>query len=286
MAIAVAIFFCALSCTSPEAISGFADSAQKALAAGPPIFDDLHGSCLRRQEARPSSAILPLFVPPGSKSAPPKDPPAQAACARFATEAKALANVSDVLDGYFRALQQLAAFDTSTVSSAAESTAENAATTAGLSSTQIDSAGKLANLVTRIFTEGYQRKRLIEFLRDADTPVGNITEGFDNVIKNYLDFLQEEQQTVTARYQSVAEIGTNDKAVMLLLDRAYTDDMADIERRRAAAKTYQDALKAVREGHHQLVTGAQHFNAKELDVALEPYTSKLDGLIPALQRSK
>lgn len=272
-----------LSCASPQAIGPFADSAQKALAAGPPLFTDIHDSCVRRQLANPSQPILPLFVPPGSKDAPPANPPAVAACARFATEAQGLIKVSDVLTAYFRAIQQLSAFNISSVSTASETTAENAATAADLDTSQIDSAGKLASLVTRVFTESYQRSRLLEYLRNADPQVVHITEGFDTVTKNYLDFLQEEQQTLTARYQSVAD--TNQQAMVLLLNRAYSDDLADIQRRRTAAGTYRDALKSIREGHHQLVENAQHLNAKELSMALQPYTSKLDGLIPAPQKN-
>ena len=239
---------------------------------------------MRRQEARPSTIIRPLFVPPGSKNAPPKDPPALDACARFATEATALSNVSSALIAYFRAMQELAAFNASSVSTGSQAAAVNSATAAGLNPTQVDSAGKLAGLVTRIFTGGYQRSRLREYLGDADAPVANITQGFDTVTKNYVDFLQEEQQTVTARYQSVAD--TDDKATLLLLNRAYTDDMADIQRRRTVAEAYRDALKAVRDGHHQLLTGAQHLSAKELNIALQPYTSTLGALIPELQKSK
>ncbi len=271
------------SCVSPEAIGAFADSAQKTLAGGPPLFADIHNSCVRRESARPGSPILPLFVPPGSKNAPPKDPPALAACARFATEAQGLTKISDVLTAYFRAMQQLSAFNTSSVSAAGETAVENAGTAAGLSLTQVDSAGKLASLVTRLFTESYQRSHLLEYLRSADPEVANLTEGLDGVARNYLDFLQEEQQTITARYQSVGDV--NQKALLLLLNRAYTDDLAQVQGRRDAANAYRDALKDIREGHHQLVKSAQHLSTKELSMSLQPYTSKLDGLLPSLQKS-
>jgi hypothetical protein len=247
------------------------------------MFADLHDSCVRRETARPNLPVLPLFVPPGSKNAPPKNPPSVAACTRFATEAEALTKVSDVLTAYFRAIQQLAAFDTSSVSTANETTAENAATAADLNSVQIDSAGKLASLVTRFFTQSYQRSRLLEYLRSADPQVTHITEGLDAVAKNYLDFLHEEQQTLTARYQSVAD--TNQPAMVLLLNRAYSDDLRDLQRRRAGAEAYRDALKDIREGHHQLAQSAQHMSDKELSIALQPYTEKLDGLAAALEKN-
>jgi hypothetical protein len=270
-----------LSCESPQAISAFSDSAQKTLAGGPPLFNDIHDSCVRRETARPGLPILPLFVPPGSKNAPPKNPPGVDACARFSAEAQALDKVSDVLTAYFRGVQQLSAFNTSSVTAANQTAAESAAFAANLSLTQADSVGKLASLVTRVFTAGYQRSRLLESLRSADPHIVAITEGLDAVIGNYIDFLQEERQTVTARYQSVA--GTDQPAMLLLLNRAYSGDLAAIDRRRDAAAAYREALQNIREGHHQVVLSAHHLSDKELNLALQPYTSKLDSLVSALQ---
>jgi len=185
------------------------------------------------------------------------------------------------LTAYLRAVQQLAAFNTSSVSTGNETAAESAATAANLSLIQVDSVGKLASLVTQIFTAGYQRSRLLESLRSADPHIAAITEGLDAVIGNYIEFLQEERQTVTARYQSVG--GTDQPAMVLLLNRAYYDDLAAIQRRREAAGAYREALKNIREGHHQLTLSAHRLNTKELSLALQPYTSKLDGLVPVLQ---
>ncbi len=50
-----------VSCTSPQAIATFAEAADKALDEGPPIFRDLHDSCVRRHvDAQP---ITPVFLP-------------------------------------------------------------------------------------------------------------------------------------------------------------------------------------------------------------------------------
>ena len=270
-------------CASPEAIGGFADVAEKALAGGPPLFDDLHDSCVRRNSARPGSPILPLFVPPGSKLAPPGDPPSFAACARFATESQGLTKISDVLTAYFRAMQQLSAFNTSTVSTANEAAASNAATIAGLNATQIDSVSKLSGFVTRVFTESYQRGHLLEYARSADPQVADVTQALDKVISNYLDLLNEEQQSMTARYQTVGDTNQNE-AVLLLLNRAYLDDLSDIQRHRTAADAYRQALQEIRGGHHKIVQAAPQLRDRQLNLALAPYTSKLTGLLPALQK--
>jgi len=271
-------------CASPQAIGGFADAAEKALVGGPPLFDDLHDSCVRRNSARPGTPILPLFVPPGSKLAPPGDPPAIAACARFATESQGLTKISDVLTAYFRAMQQLAAFNTSTVSTANEAAASNAATIAGLNISEILSVSKLSGLVTRVFTASYQRGHLLEYARSADPQVAEVTQAFDRVMANYLVLLNEEQQSMTVRYQTVADRNQNE-AVLLLLNRAYSNDLSDIQRHRTAADAYRSALQQIRAGHHEIVQTAPHLSDRQLNLALEPYTSKLKGLLTALQKT-
>lgn len=276
-----ALSLTAASCTSPQAIGAFAESAQKALTAGEPLFEDLHASCVRRETARPGEPILPLFVPPGSKLAP-KPAPELAACDRFASQAQALGKVSDVLTGYFRAIQQLAAFNTTAVATANQNDAQAAATAAQLSLVQIDSVAQLAGLITRVFTEHYQHSRLLADMLEADPAVANITEGFQSVISNYLVFLQEEQQTLTARYQQVGDV--NQPATLLLLNHAYTDDVAEIQRRRTEAENYSKALGEIREGHHQLIEDAKHMSAKELSLVLQPYTSELNTLAPLVQK--
>jgi len=280
----LATFIVLYSCASPKAIGDFADSAQKTLAGGPALFKDIHDSCIRRESARIDNPLLPVFLPPGSKNAAPKEVPAAAACAPLEKQTAGLTKVSDVLIAYFKAMQKLAGFDVGPVTADNASAASSAATAAGLGLVQVDSASQLANLITRVLTEAHQRGKLLLYLRSAEPQVANITEGLDSVMKNYLIFLDEEQQTVTARYQDVYDL--NNKPTLLLLNRAYTEDMAGIQHRREEAKAYQNALKDIREGDQKLLQDAQKLNPKELSAALQPYTSNLNGLLPALQSSK
>lgn len=276
------IYACLWSCTSPQAVATFAGSADKALEEGPAIFSDLHQSCLRRYaDIQP---ITPSFMPGAmtadGSAAISSEPPV---CARFGSQGEALGKASGILSAYFRAVQQLAAFNSSTVSSASEQTAENAASAASLNSTQVADIGKLAGLVTQIFTAHYQRSRLLEYLREADSSISSVTEGLETIAsQDYEGLLEEERRAVTRRYQDNADV--QNTALVLLLNRAYADDMADLNRREAAAKAYVKALQQIRAGHNMLAKNAGHLNAKDLSIALEPYTSELQTLLPALQK--
>jgi hypothetical protein len=266
-----------LGCASPEAVASFAQTSLQAVASGPSIFHDLHDSCARRHENE--QPITSRFIP--SDSGPPRE--AADDCAVFAKEGDALVGVSDVLAAYLRAMEQLASFDTSTVSGPGEAAAENAATAANLDSTRAESIGKLASLITQAFTDRYQRSRLTKYVQEADPRVASITQAFEDIVsKDYQGMLRTERRAVARRYQDVGD--PSNTAVILLLNRAYGEDISELDKRKAEADAYVAALQQIREGHHALAQNVNHMDAKQLGSALQPYTGKLDGLLPALRK--
>ncbi len=268
-------------CTSPQNIATFAGTAQSALEQGPAIFRDLHGSCLRRHSD--ADPITALYLPPPPGTATPNVANENPVCTPLAPQGDALTKASDVLAAYFRAMQQLASFNTSTVSAANQQAAENAAVGAQLPLNQVDSLGKLAGFITDAFTGHYQRSRLAQYLRQADPSISSVTRGFEEIVsEDYGGLLREERQTFTARYQNIGDSGSS--ATILLLNRAYTDDLKELDRRKAVADAYVQALQEIRAGHHQLALSADRLNTRDLSLALLPYTAKLQALVPVLQK--
>ncbi len=269
-----------LSCASPAAISEFAQTAGKALRGGPFLFRDIHESCVRRH--RNAAPITPLFLR-GRGAAGSEKEEESAVCVPFGPQGEALSTASDVLVSYFQAMQQLASFKASTVSSPSEKAAQDAGLTAKFTTIQADSVGKLAGLVTQLLTERYQRSKLLHLLREADPAIASVTQAFEDVVsKDYQGLLREEQQGLAARYQDAGEAGN--LAIILLLNRSYTEDMKQLNRRKSAAEAYVRALQQIREGHHELAQNLPHLKAKDVSLALEPYTARLEGLVPALQQ--
>ncbi len=259
----------------------FADDAQKTLDQGVVLFEDIHESCVRRHED--AALVAPLFVPAALKAASARGANEIPQCTAFGLQGDALAKASHVLSAYFHALQQLAAFNSSTVSDPGQQAAASAALATRLNPVQVDSVGKLAGLVTQLFTERYQQRHLVHILIEADRSITSITQGFEDVVsKDYEGLLREEQQTLAAQYQGVVD--SKAPATTLLLNRAYSEDLNGLKRRRAAAEAYVEALQQIREGHHRLAQSASRLKGRELMAALQPYTEKLEGLLPTLQK--
>ena len=266
-----------LSCAPPTAIATFAGDADKAITAGTPIFADIHESCVRRRaEEEP---LTPQYPHAGQTA--PGAAAGESVCASFAPEVQELENVSGILSAYFRAMQELAAFDQTNVSAEAEHAGANVGTAAILSLNQTDAVAKLAGLITRAVTGHYQRSKLVEFLRTADPHVAVVSQALETVLtKDYGSLLDEEERATKRRYGEVSH--AKEPATVLLLNRAYTEDLNELQQRRAAAKAYVTVLEQVRNGHHVLAS-TQHLKNRELSLALQPYVSKLQAFAPPIQ---
>jgi hypothetical protein len=258
------------SCNSPQAVAEFAASAAQAVEQGTPLFRDLYGSCARARLDR--QPIEPLF-----KGKPALEQPASA-CARVQSEGDALITDSATLSAYFNAIHELAASNTSGVTAPSTNAAVQAATTANLTFSQATAVGKLAGLVAQAAAGHYQKSHLIRYLDEANTSVLDAAQAFETVARDYEGMLDEERRAMRARYQDAS--GSADTAVVLLLNHAYTADLEEIQRRKAAADAYIAALEQVSEGHQKLASE----DAKEWGPALEPYTSKLKKLVPQMQK--
>jgi hypothetical protein len=269
------------SCVSPQAVASFAGNAEKTFEDGAVLFGDLHGTCERRHAA--AAVVSPIFFPAALRAASEGNPPELPACAAFAREGEDLTKASAVLSDYFRSMQQLASFDSTTVSGPSAQGATSIAGTSGLNYTQVDSVSKLASLLTEAFTERYRQHDLVKILSRADPSIGSLTQAFEDIVaKDYAGLLSEEQRSVAAQYQSVAD--TKVPATILLLNRAYLDDLNELNRRKATAEAFVQALRQIRDGHHMLAQNAKRLKAKDLTVALQPFTDKLEGLLPVVEK--
>jgi hypothetical protein len=270
-----------LSCASPQAVATFASSAEKTMDGGPGLFTDIYGSCVRRHLAM--EPLKPIFFPVGPKAVSTGATPEPPACAAFLRQGEALAKASNLVSAYFRSVQQLASFNSTTVSGPGAQAASNVAVASGLNLTQVDSATKLAGLITQAFTERYREGNLKRILTEADPRINALTQAFADVIgKDYAGLLKEEQQTLAAQYQEVGD--RKDPATILLLNRSFGEENSRLNERKAAAQAYVEALAQIREGHHTLATNAKKLTTKDLEAALQNYSDKLTSLLPLIEK--
>ncbi len=261
-------------CAPPPAVATFAQEACRVLQAGNSITNDLPESCERRHwMGKP----LPQMTLP----APGAPPEATSACQPFRQGRLEVSRVSKLLSSYFSALEELSRFNTVTVSDPAGLAGANAGTAANLGAVQSDSAGKLASILTLAVTERYRRGRTTQLLREADSSVSAILTGLEQIAgSDYVSLLKEEGRTNASTFR---EAGLNQSpSMVLLLNRAYRQEVVSGQRRLNAAGAYVAALHEIAEGHAALAKLGLGKSAKITD-ALAPHISQLQRLLPAMK---
>ncbi len=269
------VFICVglTGCAPPPAVATFAQQASLVLQAGNSVTDDLAESCERRHSIGQPLPQVTLLAPASA-------PKLTVACERFRQESIEITQVSKLVSRYFSALEELSRFNTVTVSDPAGVAGANASAVANLGSIQSDSVGKLASILTLVITERYRRGRTVQLLRDADSSVSAILTGLEQIAgSDYVGLLEEEARTNANTFR---EAGLNQSpSVILLLNRAYREEVASGQRRSNAAGAYVAALHEIAEGHAAL-TKLGWAKSGNMTTALAPHISQLQRLLPAL----
>lgn len=269
-------FTCAflIGCAPPPAVGTFAEQANLVMEAGKPITDDLPASCERRHWIGQPLGQATLLAPA-------RAPKLNETCDRFRQESTEIAVVRRVLADYFSALAQLSRFNTASISEPAGITGTNAGTAGNLSPIQSDSAGKLASILTKAMTEHYRSGKMVQLVREADGSVSALLTGLEQIAgSDYESLLEEEERTRAGTFRE-AGLGQS-PSMVLLLNRAYREEIDFGQRRSQAAASYVSALRAIRTGHAALAKLGAAKSAK-ITAALAPHITELKRLLPVIR---
>ena len=267
----VGVFLLACACNTPDTVAKFCSSAVVTLKSGDALFDDISASCVREAQTREPFATFEV-----TDTTPP-------ACDEIGKQASGLKAAGQLLAEYFKALNDLASFGTTTAGSNASSLAKTAAAQAKLSSNAQTAIGSIAGLLTQIATGGYQQKALatniVKHKADVDAVLGGLGEAVGVV---YLQMLKEEENKTITRYR---EYLLQHPDATLALDSRWQNDRTSFASKIRAAQAYQDALNTLIKGNDDLAAHANNLSAKNLPGLLSPYVSQLESMVPAIQKA-
>lgn len=260
------------SCQTPEAVSKFAQQAADSLQRTPAVFNDLAASCDRRVASQ--GELTPAWE---TNSPPPSS--AASACAEISEQSKGFLVESDVLQNYFVALKEVAAFGSAEKKDGAAGGDSGAKKPPALAA-NLENASDLARITGKLAGERYQRKHLQQIVASANPDVQAITASLEtNARKRYGDELRLEQENLTDHFIAFGKKGdANNPAILYSLNYIYVRELADIHQRRASADAYADAMAKIRAGHNELASGNDKLGLKDLEAAADRYSAELQQL--------
>jgi hypothetical protein len=257
-------------CTPPNAVRQFTAVARDAAAAFPPLVKDLSESCIRRQLAeRPVDEIADV----GDQ--------ARAECKNLSDLEPRLTGTVNVLVNYLNALNQLASDDIVTYDKQVDAFSSSLQSAGAFQETQVKAVGGLAKFLANAAASGYQRKKIIETLKGADADVSAVCDGLGRIVgEDYVRVLQNEQNALRSRYRDAIQADpTKSSSTALILQDYWRRDLSTLDQKRSAARDLKEILGKIRDGHKALAAQANHWTARDVIQAVEPYTGAIKSLV-------
>jgi hypothetical protein len=148
---------------------------------------------------------------------------------------------------------------------------------------QVSASTKAGNFIATASTTFYRKKKLKQYLGEADTLFQNITETLiyivDNRLRTQLKFQYE------ARVANVKQMldNTNDKAIKQMAMKWYLDEKGYYNKHNVLIDTYVALLKLVQKGYHELYTRRYKLNAKGTKDIINLYSDDVQYLISSVK---
>jgi len=271
--VVTALVLCLASCATPDAVRQFVTTARDATSKFAPFVNDIADSCVRRKMAdRPVTEIA--------------DPTelATAACKEDSDLAPAVLGAMNVLANYLNALNSLASNESVSYDKQIDDFAGKLQAAAKFPAPATDAVKGLAKFLADAAGSAYQRKKLAEALKKADSDITALTDTLGRIVGvEYVRDLNNEQDTLKNRYRDAMRSNQHNDAIALLLQQNWMADLATLRKRKAAAADYQKVLEKIRDGHKHLVSDASRWSAAELAKELGPYTLSIRSLANSVQ---
>jgi hypothetical protein len=210
-------------------------------------------------------------------------------CADFKKADKATNTLYQVIVGYFDNLQKISNNEVSTY----KFDALKKALTDGkfgeveIKKTTVESYSKIAQVVSRAVTDGYRKRKISQFVEEANEPIKDLIKSFQTILT---DNLKEELKFKKNDYFLMYSVMLKD-ATLSSMDRGnlmkeYYQKMTEIESKQKQIENFADGLSKISEGHQQLYDNRNKMTDLELQDLITSSTNDIKTIISEFKKLK
>lgn len=150
---------------------------------------------------------------------------------------------------------------------------------------QVASYSKVSNVLIRAFTDGYRKKAIKQYVKDANNSIQELISflGF-NISKNLDGKLQVKKERIKADYFDLIQ----DESLSTVEKRnsisKYYTTLIEIEAQREKLKIYSKILQNASEGHQKLYDNIDHLKIDAIKQSLSQYASEIKSIISEFKK--
>ena len=265
-------------CAPLSEIRDFAALSKRAAESFPPMMRDVKESYLRQREL--SHLQQGSSLQEAGKQA-------QADCEKseLCRVVPDLIGAGQVLENYMKVMGQLAADDLTSFDQSIKGFADQLQTSAKIKDKERDAVRSLATFLFNAVASGYRQKRLAETLTKHDDDIRVLTEALLQITGDYVTQLGNEELAMRGYYEGAVGRRQEDAVLKVLVYEIYGRDRQALEKKRQAARSYQEFLRTLQKAHHELSQKASRLTATEARRLGATFAVEIDKQVQAIGKA-
>jgi hypothetical protein len=152
---------------------------------------------------------------------------------------------------------------------------------------QVEAYSKISKILLKAFTDEYRKKKIKEYVKDANQPIKVLITFLDfNLSANLVGKLNVQKQRIESYYFDLTKDPTLSTIEKRKAVEEYYIQLGKIEAKQKELVTYSKALKKITEGHQKLVDNIETLSKDEIKELLTQYSSDIQDIISEFNKLK
>ena len=152
---------------------------------------------------------------------------------------------------------------------------------------QVESYTKVSQLLIYAFTDSYRKKKIKDYVKDANTPVKALISFLDfNISSNLYGKLEVKKNRLKSDYFDLVKESSLSSFEKRNAIKEYYNAIATIEQQQAKFVAYSKTLTAISLGHQKLYEDIEHLSTKTIKQELFESASEIKSIISELKKYK
>jgi hypothetical protein len=152
---------------------------------------------------------------------------------------------------------------------------------------QVEAYSKISKILLKAFTDGYRKKKIKEYVKEANEPLKVLITFLDfNLSANLVGKLNVQKGRIKSYYFDLTKDPSLSTIEKTKAAEQYYSQLSKIEAKQNELLTYSKAIKKVVDGHQKLTENIEKMTKAEIKELLTQYASDIQDIISEFNKIK
>jgi exonuclease VII small subunit len=150
---------------------------------------------------------------------------------------------------------------------------------------EVDAYAKISNILTRTITDQYRRKKISEYIEQANEPIKLLLNAFQfNLVSNLSKRLETKKERLKSYYFDLFDDKQTTSYEKKKIIEELNSTISDVDLKEKQIVSFGKGINIIAEGHQKLFENRKKMNSKEIKDLLSQYSSDIQDIVDQINK--